>query len=43
MGLVLSTHIITAPPIAALFLQGVLVQFTPYSGLGSLVKDPASF
>jgi len=42
IGLVLSTLIITAPPMAAAFFQGTLGQFTPYSGFGSLGKDPAS-
>ncbi|MBN6101105.1 type IV secretion system protein [Xanthomonas sp. CFBP 8703] len=42
IGLVLSTLIITAPPMAASFFQGTLGQFTPYSGFGSLGKDPAS-
>ncbi|SCB04345.1 Conserved hypothetical secreted protein [Xanthomonas translucens pv. translucens DSM 18974] len=42
IGLVLSTLILTAPPMAAAFFQGTLGQFTPYSGLGALAKDPAS-
>ncbi|WP_338123859.1 hypothetical protein [Xanthomonas bonasiae] len=42
IGLVLSTLIITAPPMAASFFQGTLGQFTLYSGFGSLGKDPAS-
>ncbi|MET0548326.1 MAG: type IV secretion system protein [Xanthomonas sp.] len=42
IGLVLSTLIITAPPMAASFFQGTLGQFTPYSGFGAVGKDPAS-
>ncbi|MBB5883123.1 hypothetical protein DYQ93_00760 [Xanthomonas sp. LMG 8992] len=42
IGLVLSTLIITAPPMAAAFFQGTLGQFSPYSGLGQVGRDPAS-
>lgn len=34
LGLVLTTLIITAPPMAAAFFQGTLGQFTAYSALG---------
>ncbi|PPU70555.1 hypothetical protein XcuCFBP2542_18575, partial [Xanthomonas cucurbitae] len=34
VGLVLTTLIITAPPMAAAFFQGTLGQFTAYSALG---------
>ncbi|CAE6785014.1 type IV secretion system protein [Xanthomonas arboricola] len=36
LGLVLTTLIITAPPMAAAFFQGTLGQFTAYSALGQL-------
>ncbi|MFA0925036.1 hypothetical protein ACDH50_18840, partial [Xanthomonas fragariae] len=36
LGLVLTTLIITAPPMAASFFQGTLGQFTAYSALGQL-------
>ncbi|WDM66243.1 MULTISPECIES: type IV secretion system protein [Xanthomonas] len=36
VGLVLTTLIITAPPMAAAFFQGTLGQFTAYSALGQL-------
>ncbi|MCW0463074.1 type IV secretion system protein [Xanthomonas sacchari] len=42
IGLVLSTLIITAPPMAAAFFQGTLGQFSPYSGFGQVGRDPAS-
>ncbi|MCC8470363.1 type IV secretion system protein [Xanthomonas phaseoli] len=36
LGLVMTTLIITAPPMAAAFFQGTLGQFTAYSALGQL-------
>lgn len=36
LGLVLTTLILTAPPMAAAFFQGTLGQFTAYSALGQL-------
>ncbi|SUZ37883.1 VirB6 protein [Xanthomonas arboricola pv. juglandis] len=36
VGLVLTTLILTAPPMAAAFFQGTLGQFTAYSALGQL-------
>ncbi|MBV6882089.1 type IV secretion system protein [Xanthomonas euvesicatoria] len=36
LGLILTTLIITAPPMAASFFQGTLGQFTAYSALGQL-------
>ncbi|MBO9827147.1 type IV secretion system protein [Xanthomonas sp. A2111] len=42
IGLVLSTLIITAPPMAASFFQGTLGQFSAYSAFGQLGRDPAS-
>jgi len=42
LGLVMTTLVVTAPPMAAAFFQGVLGQFSPYSAMGSLSKDPAS-
>ncbi|UYB53901.1 hypothetical protein OCJ37_08175 [Xanthomonas sp. AM6] len=34
LGLVMTTLIVTAPPMAASFFQGVLGQFSPYSAMG---------
>ena len=45
LGLVMTTLIITAPPMAAAFFQGTLGQFTAYSALGQLDRagqSPAS-
>ncbi|WP_260654026.1 type IV secretion system protein, partial [Xanthomonas graminis] len=42
IGLVLSTLILTAPPMAAAFFQGTLGQFNAYSQLGQVGKDPAT-
>ncbi|AJC47493.1 hypothetical protein SB85_04300 [Xanthomonas sacchari] len=42
IGLVLSTLIMAAPPMAAAFFQGTLGQFTAYSQLGQAGKDPSS-
>ncbi|MFC3656835.1 hypothetical protein ACFOPN_14540 [Xanthomonas hyacinthi] len=42
IGLVLSTLILTAPPMAAAFFQGTLGQFNAYSAFGQVGKDPAS-
>ncbi|WP_295930316.1 type IV secretion system protein [uncultured Xanthomonas sp.] len=42
IGLVLSTLIITAPPMAASFFQGTLGQFSAYSAFGQIGRDPAS-
>ncbi|MCC4594710.1 type IV secretion system protein [Xanthomonas campestris pv. phormiicola] len=42
VGLVLSTLILTAPPMAAAFFQGTLGQFNAYSQLGQVGKDPAT-
>ncbi|APO98229.1 type IV secretion system protein [Xanthomonas perforans] len=36
LGLVMTTLIVTAPPMAAAFFQGTLGQFTAYSALGQL-------
>jgi type IV secretion system protein VirB6 len=36
MGLVLSTLIVMAPPIAASFFQGTLAQFSAYSAFGNI-------
>jgi type IV secretion system protein VirB6 len=36
LGLVLTTLIIMAPPMAAAFFQGMLGQFTAYSGFGGI-------
>lgn len=38
LGLILTTLIITAPPMAAAFFQGTLGQFTGYSGFGQLER-----
>ena len=37
LGLVLTTLIVTAPPMAAAFFQGTLGQLTAYSALGSWI------
>ncbi len=42
LGLVLTTLIITAPPMAAAFFQGTLGQFTAYSALGQLDRGGQS-
>ncbi|MDT7820762.1 type IV secretion system protein [Xanthomonas hortorum] len=42
LGLVLTTLIITAPPMAAAFFQGTLGQFTAYSALGQLDRPGQS-
>ncbi|WP_052250751.1 type IV secretion system protein [Xanthomonas sacchari] len=42
IGLVLSTLIMAAPPMAAAFFQGTLGQFTAYSQFGQAGKDPSS-
>ncbi|MBN6113736.1 type IV secretion system protein [Xanthomonas bonasiae] len=42
IGLVLSTLILTAPPMAAAFFQGTLGQFNAYSAFGQIGKDPAT-
>ncbi|MBB4125303.1 type IV secretion system protein VirB6 [Xanthomonas translucens] len=34
LGLVMTTLVVTAPPMAAAFFQGVLGQFSPYSAMG---------
>lgn len=39
LGLVLTTLIITAPPMAAAFFQGTLGQFPAYSALGQLDRQ----
>jgi type IV secretion system protein VirB6 len=38
IGLVMSTLIISAPPMAAAFFQGTLGQFSPYSAMGALER-----
>ncbi|WP_425611812.1 type IV secretion system protein [Xanthomonas campestris] len=35
MGLILTTLILTAPPMAAMFFQGTLGAFTPYAAMGA--------
>lgn len=35
LGLVMTTLVVTAPPMAAAFFQGVLGQFSPYSAMGA--------
>ncbi|WP_414428622.1 type IV secretion system protein [Xanthomonas campestris] len=42
VGLVLTTLILTAPPMAAAFFQGTLGQFAPYSAIGSLGSSDAA-
>jgi len=42
IGLVLSTLILSAPPMAAAFFQGTLGQFNAYSQLGQAGKNPAT-
>jgi type IV secretion system protein VirB6 len=42
MGLILTTLIITAPPMAAMFFQGTLGSFSPYAGIGGQFKDATS-
>ncbi|QNH24603.1 type IV secretion system protein [Xanthomonas theicola] len=42
IGLVLTTLIVTSPPMAAAFFQGTLGQFTAYSAFGQMGKDPAT-
>ena len=41
LGLVMTTLIVTAPPMAASFFQGVLGQFSPYSAMGGGGAVPA--
>ncbi|PJR17522.1 hypothetical protein ASJ34_21840, partial [Xanthomonas campestris pv. campestris] len=42
LGLVMTTLIVTAPPMAAAFFQGTLGQFTAYSALGQLDRPGQS-
>ncbi|NIJ85240.1 type IV secretion system protein VirB6 [Xanthomonas arboricola] len=42
LGLVMTTLIVTAPPMAAAFFQGTLGQFTAYSALGQLDRPSQS-
>ncbi|MEE5089173.1 type IV secretion system protein [Xanthomonas euvesicatoria] len=42
LGLVMTTLIVTAPPMAAAFFQGTLGQFTAYSALGQLDRASQS-
>jgi len=41
LGLVMTTLVVTAPPMAAAFFQGVLGQFSPYSAMGGGGAVPA--
>ncbi|WDS36052.1 hypothetical protein [Pseudoxanthomonas sp.] len=34
LGLILTALLVTAPPMAAMFFQGMLGQFTPYAAIG---------
>lgn len=42
MGLILSTLILATPPMAAMFFQGALGNFSPYAGVGSQLGAPAT-
>ncbi len=42
MGLILSTLILATPPMAAMFFQGSLGNFSPYAGMGSQFSQSAN-
>ena len=42
MGLILSTLILATPPMAAMFFQGALGNFSPYAGMGGQFNGAAS-
>lgn len=42
MGLILSTLILATPPMAAMFFQGSLGNFSPYAGMGSQFSQAAN-
>ncbi|WP_245879368.1 type IV secretion system protein [Xanthomonas pisi] len=42
MGLILTTLILTAPPMAAMFFQGTLGAFTPYAAIGVATSGQAT-
>jgi type IV secretion system protein VirB6 len=42
MGLILSTLILATPPMAAMFFQGSLGNFSPYAGMGGQFSQAAS-